>query len=308
MPSPKTQTKPQIKCLFMGLDNGGKTSILYTLKNKFPHIIKLKPTKRIERTDFYVLGLPVKIWDMGGQKKYRKEYLARNQYFDGAKIAIYVIDVTDPSKFSETIEYFEKILDIFELLNTDPRILIFLHKSDPDVKENSQLQKSKRLLKNEISNLPHALDVVIHETSILDADHLNNLIVQEFLALLPSGRKIQDELSEFMLNINASAATLIDEHILTIANAYRDEDSRQILQICGPHFASLVEKLRAGSYAIPEKIEIEMGGNVFYQFVEYDNTGFYLIIYTKTSESTTLINYELPKFTENLFTHMEYII
>ncbi|MHA1325406.1 MAG: ADP-ribosylation factor-like protein, partial [Candidatus Helarchaeota archaeon] len=246
MPKAPDSSKTPIKCLLLGLDNGGKTSILYTLRNKFSYIIKLKPTKQIERTDFFVLGLPFKIWDMGGQKKYRKEYLARKEYFLGTEIVIYVIDITDQSKFAESLEYFEKILDIFELINTDPRILVFFHKNDPDIKEQPQILKNKRSLKTQIQQFPHALDIAIYETSILNADHLTNLIVQELLNLIPSGRKVHEALSQFMLDINANAITLIDEHLLTIANVYREKDSGLIVQMCGQAIATLVENLREG--------------------------------------------------------------
>lgn len=302
----KESDRPFIKCLFLGLDNGGKTSILLTLRNKFPHVIKLKPTKRVERSNFNILGLPIKIWDMGGQKAYRDEYLTRKEYFEEASLVIYVIDITDISRFAESMEYFEKILDIFDLLKTDPHILIFLHKDDPDIKNRPEILKNIRDLKKQIADLPYALDITVHETTILNPGKLNNIFVQDILGLTPKGRELQDTFSEFMLKINSNAAILIDENILIIAKAYREKDSGDIVQTCGRNIAILSEELRKAKFAIPEKIEIEMGSFVFFKTIEYENSTFYLIIYTKTTESSILIDYELPKFQEKLFTSLAF--
>ncbi|HUX99444.1 MAG TPA: ADP-ribosylation factor-like protein, partial [Candidatus Deferrimicrobium sp.] len=209
-----------VKTLFIGLDNSGKTSILCALEGKFTKILNLQPTKRISRTDFKIMGLPVKIWDMGGQKKYRNEYLADKKFFEETKLAFYVIYGQDPEKFGESLDYLKKILEIFEVLNLDPRIVVLLHKTDPDIKNMPDMLRNLRALKKSISELPNAVNLVVYETSIYEHENINDYFVQEILNILPKGKQIQDIVKNFMKTVEASAVMLIDENRLTIAEAY----------------------------------------------------------------------------------------
>ena len=137
-----------LKCMFMGLQNSGKTSILNILKGKFAQsgnmtaqLLKLQPTVRIERNAITLLGLPIKVWDMGGQEQYRQEYLLRQQYFDRINLLIYVVDIQDAVRFQESFGYFINILEIIVDLCLDPHILVFFHKSDPEVRDSPELLK-----------------------------------------------------------------------------------------------------------------------------------------------------------------------
>ncbi len=71
------ENRTQIKCLFVGLDNGGKTSLLLALEKKFLKILMTKPTKQIAISNLQVLGIPMKIWDMGGRRSIERN-VSRN--------------------------------------------------------------------------------------------------------------------------------------------------------------------------------------------------------------------------------------
>ena len=55
------------KILFTGLDNSGKTSIIYSLKREISQIALLKPTRQAQRQIFKYLGKQISEWDLGGQ-------------------------------------------------------------------------------------------------------------------------------------------------------------------------------------------------------------------------------------------------
>lgn len=292
----------------MGLDNVGKTSILYALENKFIKILQVKPTKKVEMMDFNILGLPVKIWDMGGQKKYREEYIAKTEYLDGSHILFYVVDIQQPERYSESFEYFEKILGVFEVLGIDPRILILLHKNDPEIKDDPKVLKNKRDLKSRFLKIPHALNIEILETSIYESDQLNNILIQEILKVLPKGKDLSEILTNFMKELESRGIILIDQNLLTIAEAAVDHKSKDIIHICGPHFATMAEKLRQENFILPEKIEGKMGKGLYFKYITQSNTGFYLIFYTESSNTFDKINKLLPTFTKNLFEIMDYLM
>ena len=71
----RQELKQLKKILLLGLDNGGKSSILAALQNKFSSIQSLKPTKGVKREKLDFFGFPVFSWDLGGQNTYRKDYL-----------------------------------------------------------------------------------------------------------------------------------------------------------------------------------------------------------------------------------------
>ena len=104
-------------------------------------LAKLSPTKGVERQEIITSDLVLLIWDFGGQQEYRDKYLEEpNKYFLKIDLIIYVIDLQDPEKYNESINYFEKIIDILEKLEESPYILIFIHKFiSPDYLEISYI-------------------------------------------------------------------------------------------------------------------------------------------------------------------------
>jgi len=134
--------KKEQKVIVVGLGNAGKTTILKKFGGQIgiKDLARLKPTKGAERQEIVTSDLILIIWDFGGQEEYREMYLQEpHRYFLNIDLVIYVIDLQAPGNYTESIEYFKKILEIFEKLEENPHILIFLHKYDPDLKDNPDI-------------------------------------------------------------------------------------------------------------------------------------------------------------------------
>ena len=117
------------KLLFTGLDNAGKTTIIYGLQREFSKIAFLKPTRGAQRRIFEFMGREIAEWDLGGQISYRISYLKNpGKYFDDTEIAIYVIDVQNRVRLPEAISYLKDVVEQFKKLEIAPPIYIFLHK------------------------------------------------------------------------------------------------------------------------------------------------------------------------------------
>ena len=89
----------EIKIVFAGLDNAGKTSFLIALRQKYnfhERVKKLKPTIKIDYSSFNFLNRhTINFWDMGGQAKYRKIYVNNPIYFTSTDYLYFLIDVQD---------------------------------------------------------------------------------------------------------------------------------------------------------------------------------------------------------------------
>lgn len=297
-----------IKCIFIGLENSGKTSILTILEERFAQIGKMKPTQKVVRSIFNILGLPIIIWDMGGQECYQKEYLSEMKYYENTNILFYVVDIQDPDRFIKSLDYFFNILQILIMLRLKPRILVLFHKSDPDIKDQPYILENTQVLKGLFLDLPETLDITFHHTSIYDYDGLSSIFVKGILKILPKGQIIQDVLTDFMKKIEASAIMLLDENVLTIAEAYSDENSSNICKICGPHFVTMAEKLHKYNLYTPETIEVEMHGWLFFKHIIYENARFYLIFFTENHENFSKINELLTNFTKDVFNIIKFVL
>ena len=136
----KENSISQKKILFIGLDNGGKTSIIQSLKGKknLPSFKSISPTKGRSIEDFRAFDSKFNIWDLGGQEAYREKYLKDfEENISRCNKVIYVIDVQDTKRYDLALDYFEKVINLIkngDLKNIE--ISIFLHKSDPDLNEN----------------------------------------------------------------------------------------------------------------------------------------------------------------------------
>ena len=126
------QTPEMNKILFTGLDNAGKTSIIYGIQREFSKIALLKPTRGAQRRIFEFMGREIAEWDLGGQVSYRISYLKNpNKYFDGTEICIFVLDVQNKSRVAEAISYFQDVIHQFNQLEIEPLVYVFFHKYDP---------------------------------------------------------------------------------------------------------------------------------------------------------------------------------
>ncbi|MHA2089166.1 MAG: ADP-ribosylation factor-like protein, partial [Promethearchaeota archaeon] len=102
------------KVLVAGLDDAGKTATLSKFGGRLgiSETIATHPTRGVVRMKFGTSNLNLFLWDLGGQLEYRERYLSNpEQYFIQLDLLLYVIDVQNPDRFDESLEYFDKILD-----------------------------------------------------------------------------------------------------------------------------------------------------------------------------------------------------
>ncbi|MFX1325203.1 MAG: ADP-ribosylation factor-like protein, partial [Promethearchaeota archaeon] len=149
------------KVLVAGLDEAGKTATLSKFGGRLgiSETIATHPTRGVVRMKFGSSNLNLFIWDTGGQEEYRERYLSNpEQYFIQLDLLLYVIDVQNPDRFDESLEYLSKILDTLIILEESPYILVFIHKFDPDIKNNPKIQLNVELLKDNLSELIKSKD------------------------------------------------------------------------------------------------------------------------------------------------------
>ena len=65
----------------------------------------LKPTIRIDHYRRNYLGYTLDVNDMGGQVSYREKYLQRTVYFEEVDAFLYLIDIQNPERISESLGY-----------------------------------------------------------------------------------------------------------------------------------------------------------------------------------------------------------
>ena len=146
--------KSKQKIIVLGLNNAGKTSMLESLKGKtkFGDITNLPPTKGVDIQKVEVENFNLMIWDFGGQEFHRQDYLKKpEEYFLHIDLIIYVIDIQDSERYDESLDYFEKILEIISYFKENPYILVLLHKSDPEIRQTVDFQINLEMISEIIS-------------------------------------------------------------------------------------------------------------------------------------------------------------
>ncbi|MHA1293826.1 MAG: ADP-ribosylation factor-like protein, partial [Promethearchaeota archaeon] len=170
----KEQLKEQKKILMIGLDNGGKSSILAVVQDRFSIIKDLLPTRGVQREKLDFFGFPIISWDLGGQVQYREKlYFNKPElFFSEVDLVLYVIDSQDPDRFTESAQYFREVLKALRDLNEKPPILVILNKSDQDIRKTLQWQKNISAIKNKFN-------LIINEFENIDADYCDTTIFQK---------------------------------------------------------------------------------------------------------------------------------
>ncbi|XP_077315835.1 ADP-ribosylation factor-like protein 5C isoform X2 [Lithobates pipiens] len=111
------------KVIIVGLDNAGKTTILYQfLMNEVVHTA---PTIGSNVEEIVLRNTHFLMWDIGGQETLRATW---NSYYSNTEFVILVIDSTDRERLPETREELYKMLAHEDLKNA--AVLIFANKQD----------------------------------------------------------------------------------------------------------------------------------------------------------------------------------
>lgn len=222
------------KISILGLDNAGKTALLNVLQGNtnLELLQQLSPTLGANRVIFTKLDTEYHIWDMGGQEKYRLDYIKNaDKYFINVCLAIYVIDVQDFDKYDKSLTYLKDILNVFRTLNEDPDFLIIINKVDPDIRENANIKANIGFLEMQINEIfkeeDFSYEIMLY--SVYNWIGASKGIYQEiknFLTLKPKEERqtvqvlssTMEKILEMVIDLSAS----LDKRLLNVEESISD--------------------------------------------------------------------------------------
>ena len=229
----KEQLKKHKKILLTGLDNGGKTSILAVVQDKFSIIKSLLPTRGVKREKLDFFGFPIISWDLGGQVQYREKlYFNRPElFFTEADIILYVVDSQDPDRFPEAANYFREVLRNLLELKENPAILIVLSKSDQDIRKSLQWQQNAITVRNKFNNVAKEFDQFncdFCDTTVFQRETIMQMFSIALKKVSETSEIIENILEDFSQQVDGKAASLVSMDGL-IFGSYTNTDTDEML-------------------------------------------------------------------------------
>ena len=129
------------RVILIGLDNAGKTTILYKLK--LNEVVTTIPTIGFNVDEVTVKNLTMTVWDVGGQTKIRPLW---QYYFENNDAVIYAIDSADRQRLEEAREELFSVLSDDRL--RDCALLVLANKQDlPGAATVTQVTEALQLRK-----------------------------------------------------------------------------------------------------------------------------------------------------------------
>ena len=107
----------------LGLDNAGKTTVLYKLK--LGEVVSTIPTIGFNVETVEYKNITFTVWDIGGQTKIRPLW---QHYYENCDGIIYVVDSSDSLRMKEAREELEEVLGDDRV--RDSSLLVFANKQD----------------------------------------------------------------------------------------------------------------------------------------------------------------------------------
>lgn len=114
----------EVRVLILGLDNAGKTTILYKLYAP-DRVIRTMPTIGFNVESVVYKNLNFSVWDLGGQTNIRPYWRC---YYANTNAVIYVVDSTDKDRLALSRKELMAMLEEEELKNV--HLLVFANKQD----------------------------------------------------------------------------------------------------------------------------------------------------------------------------------
>lgn len=111
------------RIVMLGLDNAGKTTIVYRLK--MGEVVQTTPTIGFNVETVTRKNLTFSVWDVGGQDQIRGLW---RHYFRNTQAVIFVVDSNDNARFQEAQDELFRVLESPEL--TKAILLVLANKQD----------------------------------------------------------------------------------------------------------------------------------------------------------------------------------
>ncbi|MHA1721222.1 MAG: ADP-ribosylation factor-like protein [Promethearchaeota archaeon] len=248
------------KIIFAGLDNSGKTSIILSLQQKFSYL-NTKPTLGLSRSIFSTLdclGFGVVLWDLGAQRKFRKNYFKhRYQVFSNTSSVFYVIDIQDSRRFDESIEYFLKIVETYKELDEETDFFICFHKMDPELADKSEFQDNIDDLMDVLLSIVSQSRISFFNTTIYDLSSLFLAFSNGIMHFSPVAYLINEQLEEYAKLSNSSAVLLMSEDLLVVGNYSTNESYIELCELVGLRFLNVMDSYKLNPIQI-DKITVDL--------------------------------------------------
>lgn len=113
----------EVRVLILGLDNAGKTTILYKLQ--IGEVVTTVPTIGFNVETVSYKNLRFQVWDLGGQTSIRPYWRC---YYQNTHAVIYVVDSADPDRMAISKQELVSMLEEEEL--KDAVLMVFANKQD----------------------------------------------------------------------------------------------------------------------------------------------------------------------------------
>jgi len=115
----------EVRILILGLDNAGKTTILYRLQNDSEENIQTIPTIGFNVEVLQYKNIKFQVWDLGGQTSIRPYWRC---YYPNTDAIIFVVDSCDVDRLGIAKQELMAMLEEEEL--RDAILLVFANKQD----------------------------------------------------------------------------------------------------------------------------------------------------------------------------------
>ncbi len=222
------RTNESYKVVVAGLDKAGKTSILNILNRKYNLMDDIKPTVGISRSTISILGVPIVSFDLGGQERYRNDYIKDEHLFEFSDSLFFVIDAMDASRHELALQYYKDILSIVNSFKDKPKIAICIHKVDPNVRNIPEVTSAIEEIKKLFQSISEGHEVSIFVTSIYDQRSIVQAFSSSLQELISTLKPLKNVMTSLVRILRLDGAILFDENMMILSDFYLSEEIEKI--------------------------------------------------------------------------------
>lgn len=138
------QKDKEIRCLVIGLDNSGKSTVVNQLLPEDERTDKITPTIGFQIKTFCIDdAYNINLWDVGGQSTLRPFW---ENYFNKTDVLIWCIDISLPIRFDESFKELQNlIVNNGDRIGYDCRVIVLFNKIDLLDDKNSEEELASNL-------------------------------------------------------------------------------------------------------------------------------------------------------------------